>query len=281
MSDNAIDPRGHYLPTGEFFMRAAIRAYEPGENNRLGIGNLLRYCELAANSASATSGFGAQWYRDRGEGWVTFRQTIELAAPIGVGQTLDLLTWVADYTRVASHRHYRLTRTDTGAVVARTETRWAFVERERQTPRRIPAEITQRIPLVAHRAIPPRPEWPHTAAIALTPMQVEWRARGYEADSLKHVNNCVYGDWLAESARLAFDRWADEAPTMRRMWWPRRLTITYQRSARPGDVIILTTQADRVNARGAVLTQSIALRDDPASPLVTATAWYVGMVPIA
>jgi acyl-CoA thioesterase FadM len=276
MSEDANAPTGHYLPTGEFVMRADIRAYEPGANNRVGIGNLLRYCEIAANSASAASGFTAQWYRDRNEGWVIFRQTIEFAAPVGVGQALDLTTWVRDYTRVASHRYYRLTRVDTGAVVARTETRWAFIERAGQTPRRIPAEIIAHIPLVERQAIPPRPDWPQTATVALAPTQVEWWARGYEADSLKHVNNCVYGDWLAESARLAFDHWGNATPTMQRVWLPRRLTINYLRSARPGDVVTLTTQAERVHERGAVLAQSIALRDDPTNPLVTATAWYIG-----
>ncbi|MBA3826291.1 MAG: acyl-CoA thioesterase, partial [Ktedonobacterales bacterium] len=115
----------------------------------------------------------------------------------------------------------------------------------------------------------------HTEAGTLSPTHVEWWARGYEADSLQHVNNCVYGDWLAESARLAFDRWASEMPTMRRTWQPRRLAINYLRSARPGDSITLTTQAERVNERGAVLAQTIALREAPTTPLVTATAWYV------
>src|SRR5438046_1334300 len=115
MSEDASEPTGHYLPTGEFVARAAIRAYEPGAGNRLG------YCELAANMASAASGFGAHWYRDRDEGWVTFRQTIEIVAPVGVGQTLDLMTWVVDFSRVSSRRFYRLTHADTGAVVARTE----------------------------------------------------------------------------------------------------------------------------------------------------------------
>ncbi len=270
------EPTGHYLPTGEFVARADIRAYEPGANNRLGIGNLLRYCELAANMASAASGFGAHWYRDRDEGWVTFRQTIELAAPVGVGQVLDLMTWVVDFTRVSSRRFYRLTRADTGAVVARTETTWAYVSRQGQTPRRIPPEITAQIPLVARRGIPARHAWPHTATGTLAPTQAEWGARGYEADSLQHVNNCVYGDWLAESARLAFAAWGATEPTMARAWQPRRVAINYLRSARPGDAITLTTAAERVNAHGAVLAQSIALRDAPTTPLVTATAWYVG-----
>ena len=233
MSETTNAPLGHYLPTGEFVTRADIRAYEPGANNRLGIGNLLRYCELAANAASAAAGFGAQWYRDRDEGWVTFRQTIELAAPVGVGQTLDLMTWVVDFSRVSSRRFYRLTRADTGAVVARTETTWAYVARAGQTPRRIPAEIIAEIPLVARRSIPPRPAWPQGEAGTLAPTQVEWWARGYEADSLQHVNNCVYGDWLAESARLALDHWAAETPTMQRTWQPRRIAINYLRSARP------------------------------------------------
>ena len=278
MSEDASSTDGRYLPTGEFVVRQAIRAYEPGANNRLGIGNLLRYCELAANMASAAAGFGAHWYRDRSEGWVTFRQTIELAAPVGVGQALDLMTWVVDFARVSSRRFYRLTRADTGAVVARTETTWAYVARAGQTPRRIPPEISSKLPLVARHAIPPRPQWSNADAPPLAPTQVEWWARGYEADSLMHINNCVYGDWLAEAARLSFDRWGVAAPAMQRAWQPRRIAIHYQRSARPGDVIMLTTQAERVNERGAVLTQTIALRDAPATPLVTATAWYMGML---
>ncbi len=67
---------GRYSPDGVFHWRQAIRAYEPGANGRMGVGALLRYCEMVANGASAAAGFGPQWYRERGEGWVIYRTTI-------------------------------------------------------------------------------------------------------------------------------------------------------------------------------------------------------------
>jgi acyl-CoA thioesterase FadM len=266
---------GHYLPTGEFVMRAAVRAYEPGASGQMGPGNLLRYCELVANVASAAAGFGPQWYAARGEGWVIFRQTIEMNAPIGLGQSLELMTWVRDFSRVASLRCYRLTDAATGAVVARTATTWAYVDRQRQTPRRIPPELQARIPRVDRAPLPPRPQWEAEDASYLPPAQVAWWARGYEADSLKHVNNCVYADWLSEAARLAFAGWAARDPRFQSVPLIRRLTLNYQRSALPGDAVTLTTTPERVGRRGIVLNQTIAPRDDPATPIMTATAWYV------
>ncbi len=93
MSDfQGAEPAGHYLPSGEYVDRQPIRAYEPGANGRLSVGNLLRYCELAANLASKAAGFGPQWYFSRGEGWVIFRTTIELGAGIGQGDTTLVLS---------------------------------------------------------------------------------------------------------------------------------------------------------------------------------------------
>lgn len=273
--DTAPTLTGHYRASGEFLARQPVRAYEPAANGRLAIGNLLRYCELVANMASAASEFGPNWYVARGESWVVFRQTIEAAAPVGPGDVLDLMTWVQSYTRVSAHRFYRLTRADTGAVVARAETTWAYVDRATQRPKRVPQEILTRFPTVPRRAIPPRPAWGDEGTAALPPTQVEWWARGYEADSLRHVNNCVYADWLNEAARLSFARWSASDPTLPTAWLPRRLSINYLRSALPGDVITIATQPAGRTPRGLVLEQTIAPHDDPAQPLVTATAWYV------
>lgn len=269
---------GHYLPSGEFVMRADVRAYEPGANGRLGPGNLLRYCELVANVASAAAGFSPAWYAARGEGWVIFRQTIELNAPVGIGQPLDLMTWVHNFSRVASLRCYRVTNATTGAVVARTATTWAYVDRQRQMPRRIPPEVQTQIPLVNREPLPPRPQWEaweSHAAPDLPPTQVEWWARGYEADSLKHVNNCVYADWLSEAARLAFAQWAARDPRFQSPPLIRRLTLNYQRSALPGDGVSISTTPERIGRRGIILNHTITARDDPAMAIMTATAWYL------
>jgi acyl-CoA thioester hydrolase len=266
---------GVYLPTGEFMARQPVRAYEPAANGRLGMGNLLRYCELIANMASAARGFTPQWYAERGETWVIFRQTIELVAPAHLGDTLDLMTWVHSYTRVSAQRHYRVTNATTGAVIARAETTWAYVDRARQSPKRVPPELLAGVPVVPRPSLIPRVHWGQPVGEALPPTQVEWWARGYEADSLQHINNCVYADWLTEAARLSCATWSAANPTLPTTWLPRRLTLHYQRSALAGDIITIATQPERLGPRGIVLSQTIAHRDDPAAPLVSATAWYL------
>jgi acyl-CoA thioesterase FadM len=267
---------GTYLSHGAYSIQAPVRAYEPGANGRLGPGNLLRYCEVVANLASAASGFGPQWYLDRNEGWVIFRQTLELGAGIGPGGTLELMTWVQSFSRVSSLRCYRLTNAATGAIVARAATTWAYVDRTRQTPKRIPPEVLAEIPRnTALTPIPPRPQWPHDPAHALPATQVEWWARGYEADSLRHVNNCVYGDWLAEAARLAFTDWATIDPRFATPPLLRRMELHYQRSILPCERVTITTTPERIGPRGIVLTHAITPRDDPATPLLTATAWWL------
>jgi len=273
MTGEAASIEGHYLPTGEYVVRQPVRAYEPSANGRLGPGNVLRYCELAANLASTAAGFGPQWYLERGEGWVIFRQTVEFGAGIGNGDTLELMTWVQSITRVSSIRNYRLTNAATGATVARAATTWAYVERASQTPRRIPAEFAH-MPQSPRPSLIARPAWDDTPGHALPPTQVEWWARGYEADTLKHVNNCVYADWLHEAARLSFMRWAALDPRFEVPPLARRFTLHYQRSALPGDVIAIATAPAAIGRRGVVLEHTIAPRDNAATPLLTATTWY-------
>ena len=278
--DTATPPTGEYLPSGAYHWRVPVRAYEPSANGRMGPGNLLRYCEVAANAASAASGFTYGWYADRGEGWVTFRQTIELAAPISIGGSLDLLTWVQSFARVRSQRNYRLVRASDGATVGRCSTTWAFVDSASQTPKRIPTIITEHIPLLPRPALGERATWGDVPTPLPPPANVIWRARSYEADSLKHINNCVYADWLTEAAANAFAEWTNAAdPRLaahaNTLLLPRRLTITYIRSVLPGDEISITTTPERVGSRGIAIAQTITLRADPTTPIVTVQAVYL------
>lgn len=279
MSDQPSNLPGIYLPTGEFRDHQLVRAYEPGANGRIGVGNLLRYCELAANLASRKAGFGPEWYYRRGEGWVVFRQTLELSAPARVGDELDLLTWVRGYTRVSAQRDYLLVHAASGQAVARGTATWAYVDRAHQTPKRVPQDILTQFPIPQRSALPNRLPWGAPLPTPPPETHLEIWARGYEADSLMHINNCVYADWLAEAARLSFQHWSslpDYPDLVPPNLLPRRLSIHYQRSALPGDVITITTRLERAASRGLVLEQTATLRDDPASALVTATAWYVG-----
>ncbi len=277
MSEPAL---GSYSPAGIFTWHQHVRAYEPGISDRLGPGNLLRYCELIANAASTAAGFGDQWYVGRGEGWVVYRQTLELAAPAHTADLLELSTWVQSYTRVSAQRNYRVRLAATGATVARASTTWAYIDRARLLPRRIPQEILTNIPLHDQPGLPDRPAW--GLAVADAPLAAtSWRARIYEADRLRHINNCVYSDWLHEAASLAMAEWRTRNDALgaicQRQLLPRRMTLHYLRSAVPGDQVVLTTSPIRVGSFGLVVDQRITLADDPTALLVTGTASYLGM----
>ncbi len=183
------------------------------------------------------------------------------------------------YTRVSAQRDYRLTNAATGAIVARATTTWAYVDRDSQIPRRIPTEVSARLPTHAVSSVPGRVAWGEP--VVLPPLAtVSWPARGYEADQLRHVNNCVYADWLSEAARLAFDQWRDSAdPRLGVLCLeslvPRRVSLHYQRSARPGDMVAIASSPERVGSRGVAIAQTIALAGDPAAVLLTASATYL------
>jgi acyl-CoA thioesterase FadM len=280
---DAVNP-GRYLPTGEYEQLLAVRAYEPRADGAVDMGGLFRYCEIAANAASAAAGHSPIWYFARGEGWVIYRQTVEAHAPIGIGGEVLLQTWVSSYTRVSAQRNYLLRRASDGAIIARGEATWAYVSREDQSPRRIPAEVPVNTPIVERTALSPRPEWGRALVFPQPDATLRWMARGYEADTLKHINNCVYADWLSEAARMAFAMWSNAndpilAHLVHGPLLARRLAVNYQRSARPGDIVVLMTCPERVGSRGLVLHQTIALDHDPTSVLLTATATYVQGMP--
>lgn len=67
----------------------------------------------------------------------------------------------------------------------------------------------------------------------------ELRVRAYECDSLGHVNNAVYAQWLQQITLDAAKAVGLSEPSM--VWWPRALAIEYHAPARDGDVLTLAT----------------------------------------
>jgi acyl-CoA thioesterase FadM len=270
---------GIYSSEGIYKQRLAVRPYEPHGNGILDASGLLRYCEIVANAASTAAGFGAQWYFSRGEAWVIYRHTIELVSPVEIGDEIHAQTWVHTFSRVSSQRNYLLLRARDEAPIARAATLWAYVDRERQSPIRIPAEVKDRFPLVSLISLRERPAIGEPLILPIPSHTFRLRARAYETDPMGHINNCVYADWLSEAARLAFDKWTNAIdPRLAALSFgplrPRRITINYQRSALPGDPIIITTTPERIASSAIVLNQTISRAGEAEQSLVTATATY-------
>ena len=91
-----------------------------------------------------------------GASWVVRTHHIEYLSPAFAGDRIVLMTWVADLRKVRSLRRYRFVRLADGAVLARGETDWVFVDAGGGRPRAIPGEIRKMFTVVAGEPENPR-----------------------------------------------------------------------------------------------------------------------------
>jgi acyl-CoA thioester hydrolase len=73
--------------------------------------------------------------------WVARSHQIEYLSPAFEGDVLEVATWVADFARVRSNRHYAFTRRGDGRRIAHGVTDWIFFDRVRQRPAVIPPDL--------------------------------------------------------------------------------------------------------------------------------------------
>lgn len=157
---------------------------------------LLRLLQETATRASSDAGFDGAYYQRTGTMWIVRRTTLTLVAPARYGERLDVRTWIADFRRVRSQREYEV-RADE-RLVALASTDWVYVDRARGRPRRVPeeweqifmpstADAARRVPFV-ETSVPP------------SATTLERRVEMHDLDSLRHVNNANYLDYVEEAA---------------------------------------------------------------------------------
>ena len=61
-----------------------------------------------------------------------------------------LATWLSGYRRVQATREYCIWREPEQRLVARAQGRWAYVDRERGLPTRIPDDLIERFGVAGH-----------------------------------------------------------------------------------------------------------------------------------
>ena len=89
-----------------------------------------------------------------GATWVVRSHKIEYLSPAFAGDEVVALTWVANFRRVRSLRRYKFLRKGDGALLARGETDWVFVDAGSGHPRTIPDDVMGAFPLVAENEEP-------------------------------------------------------------------------------------------------------------------------------
>ena len=254
-SEEAASMRGDLaIPAQAYTETLMTRSYEVGRDGRARPGVILRYLEHLATRASAGLGFSNRWYHDQNGAWVVREMSLLLGALPGIDDELRLATWVSDFKRVQAMREYLITDAASGRLVARAAGRWAYIDRTRLLPTRIPDEITARMGPWGH-AMRPRPSAPRTVE-APTAAEMRFIARGYEADTQRHINNCVYLDWFDEAAERAAAAGAltGASECLR----PRFYRLEYIQQTQPGDALrVLTATPQRAGSRGLGFWQTL------------------------
>jgi len=80
--------------------------------------------------------------------WVVRSHRIEYLRPALLDDRIQASTWVVNFSRVRSLRRYQFVRVSDGAVLAKGETDWVFVNAESGRPCSIPEGIKEAFTLI-------------------------------------------------------------------------------------------------------------------------------------
>lgn len=108
----------------------------------------LQWMQDAAIEHSAALGWPMERYVRTGGGWVARSHFIEYLRPAFEGEALALHTWITSARGRSAVRRYVVVREADGAVLARAETNWVFVDLATGRPAPIPEELAADFPLV-------------------------------------------------------------------------------------------------------------------------------------
>jgi acyl-CoA thioester hydrolase len=236
---------------------------------------LLRLFERAAIFSSADNGYDKEFYEEHGTAWVVRRMTVLMMSMAHSTDDLEISTWGSHFVRVRGGREYRARNITTGDEVAQAIAEWVYIDRATGKPKDIPLDIAERFeapgaplgtyePPVVAKVDEPR-EFTDTR-----------RAEWYEVDSMGHVNNANYADWLDAAWKSAMGEMGWSVAKLKSEGYQLRveyLMLNYKRETLPGDQLQITTRLVGMEGRLCAVTQSIARVGDSAEIVVSESVY--------
>jgi acyl-CoA thioesterase FadM len=242
------------VPASAYTTTLTVRSHETTTAGMVAPATLLRYLEHIATLDSAARSFSHVWYETHGSAWVVRDMRLLLWDAPALADEVHLATWLSGYRRVQATREYCIWREQEKRLIARAQGRWAYVDRERGLPVRIPDDLIERFGVAGH-AMPLRSINQTRSAQGDIGSEITLVARSYEADTQQHINNTIYMDWLSEALTLALAG-TNAAPNMSSIT-PRYYHIQYIHPAHPSDRMVISTQLDRTGSRRLTAAQTI------------------------
>jgi acyl-CoA thioester hydrolase len=119
-------------------------AFSPSAEDENRHVNNIEYVRMMQESAIAhtrINGWTPEELHTRGWTWVARSHFIEYLQPCRAGEEIVIETWVANFRKIRSLRKYRFVRAADGAVLARAETDWVFLDFHKGRPMPIPPDV--------------------------------------------------------------------------------------------------------------------------------------------
>ena len=134
-------------PDGTFHHEFTIPEGAIDENGHVNNVVYVQWMQDVAVMHSQASG-GTKAMEDAEATWVVRSHKIEYLSPAFAGDEVKAITWVANVKRIRSLRRYKFFRKSDGALLARGETDWVFIDPESGRPISIPETVSTCFPLL-------------------------------------------------------------------------------------------------------------------------------------
>lgn len=110
----------------------------------------LRWMIDAAVAHSVAQGWTTKDHQRIGSGWVVRSHQITYLAPAFAGDAIRIRTWIAEARGASCLRRYEILTADAEGgerLLARAETKWAYIRFSTGMPMRIPDEVAESFPV--------------------------------------------------------------------------------------------------------------------------------------
>jgi acyl-CoA thioester hydrolase len=259
-----------------------VRFHECDAHGHLNNAYYPRYMQETAFDASAAAGYGLERYTAMQRHWLIRESCIDFLHPLRYNDHVQVKTWISDFRRVSSRRRYEFALANTGQVVAQAFTDWVFLDTATNQPASIPETLANDFfPEGVPTSFPARQPFPKSPPQPPGAFQIQRRVAWNDIDTMQHVNNAVYLNYLTECGFQAFAAFG----------WPfgrilsegaavflRRLQIQYLQPALLDDDLEITTWMSDVRSASALRHYTILRSNDHAS-LVRAQSYSAWVNP--
>ncbi len=111
-----------------FSQQISVEKHHTDINRHVNNVQYVQWMQDVAIAHSTAQGWDMEAYVRIGGGWVVRAHHIEYLAPLFVGDTVEIRTWVASMGSSSSERRYTFIHAETGKIAARASTQWVFID---------------------------------------------------------------------------------------------------------------------------------------------------------